>query len=288
MLGREFKFAVCAFTCVFIYHFFSGCKDKNTVSSERVAIRKGIGELKKGITKEQVEEILGTNAQHEFTAILEGDRFHCISYSFVKYYINYFFTFKNEKLFSIIEYPPFEYDLVPYIGTSKQQVRKPWTPEERIKKVLESENLLGEAFVQSLEKSVSKYKKTPVSYNQLPALVMIAPLILMDTPNRRKEAELNAQLIEKYDPDKIDIGMTDQEVNDALGEPHHSRALSPGKVLHVYGEEASLRKLAQENWFSWIAVVFEDGRVTRIFSHSFFHKELFGNNTSTDKTSTPN
>lgn len=224
-----------------------------------------LNNLKHGSTLKKVEEILDGKGQFQFTTYKNGNIYKCVSFSFKKYYNCYYFLFKDDLLVSTMPMIPYKTKLIPYKGV-KHEVRLPWDPEERVELVLNSKNYLGKSLYESLQKrlSIKRYK----SFNFLPAFVITSPLWIFVLWNLLKDYEKNNNFKKKYDPFKIKLGMTIDNVKNNLGEPINVIEYNGNKTF-IYGSKQKLM-VNPAVLYSWLAVVFKKGKVSSIYCNDFF------------------
>ena len=115
----------------------------------------------------------------------------------------------------------------------------------------------------------------------MPAFLAIAPVFAAMTPIWAPiAAELsarNASFARQYDPFKVRLGMSAEQV-DRIYSPPHTTVLVPDsdREIRVYGKPCEQLEfsLHEEQLFSWVSVTLEAGQVTRVFTNDFFDKRL--------------
>jgi outer membrane protein assembly factor BamE (lipoprotein component of BamABCDE complex) len=231
-------------------------------------------QIQQGISKDRLIEILGSDGKPQFTVKTNSHIYFCVSYSFEKPFIRYYFLFEDETLRSILEPPAFEVETVPYKG-AKLEIRKPVNPEERMNSVLNASSLTVEEFKKSLTQKLSVKSENS---NVLPAFIITAPLLgarrIIDSPELNKDYEKNDELTKRFDSRKIGLGSSKEQVQSAFGKPQ--------KTVSYFGKEAEVfnakppAKVLREDRFSPVLVVFEKDKVIRIFSNDFFPQNNSG------------
>jgi hypothetical protein len=198
--------------------------------------------------------------------------------------IRYFFLFENERLISILDPSLFytnAFEEKPnpnpkYPGT-KLEVRKPWKDEEFMTGIIKAKTMSPEDLSAQIKTRLEKKKNRKNSYNVLPAFVLLAPLIVPDliAQNKKHETWLN-----KYDPFKINIGKTRNDVEATYGKPHfvvHHDAAN--RETHAYGPPEILWRdttrvhLGPLNKRFWTAVVYENDVAVRVFNNDLFNDD---------------
>jgi len=196
----------------------------------------------------------------------------CVKLSFERPRGRLYFLFRNGKLASIQQPPKAEFVMATYRGKPWEK-SKPIHPEEQMYKVIQGKDLSPGEIVDQIEEwskneTLASRGKEPM--NILPIVIATAPLFEPKIVRAESEA---ASLAEKFDPFKIKLGMTTNETQAVFGEPELRIAGLTNRVEHVYGSKLS--PFAPGITPSvWVSVIFQDGEVTRVFSHDFFDKRL--------------
>jgi hypothetical protein len=81
--------------------------------------------------------------------------------------------------------------------------------------------------------------------------------------NNRKLA-----LVKQFDPSQIALGSALTLVESRLGKPHLTDSLDGGREMRYYGNIEFGLSASRE--LMWLSVVYEDGKVIRVFSRDFF------------------
>lgn len=224
--------------------------------------------LKIGISKEQLETMLGTKGTHQFTVQEGSNCYLCLSFSFEKPYISYYFLLRNGCLQSMMPRPPPEMERIPYKNTFRE-VQRPLDVEKRVRLIIHEKGLSGMELVESVRKALPEGTS---SLNVLPAFIVTAPLWLMAAKDIKNDYDRNKELAERFDPLKLDVGLSNAQVQMALGNP--IKVIGSGdRTVCLYGSDEPLR-VSPVCRFSWVAVTFEGGKVTRIFSNDLFDRRL--------------
>ena len=243
-----------------------------------------ITNLSPGLSLEEVQKRLAAKLQHEFTAGIESNQFLCVLMRNTQSSAPAFFylLFRNGGLSGILEEPQPVFERKTYRG-KPASVPKPVDPEEELGAVLKQPFLRAAEIKQRMEAwaaaaEAASSGKEPG--NIRPAFALAAPLVAAKAPTVAKARKEAASLIEKYDPFKIKIGMSPAEVQSLFGLPNNSERKAD-QVLEVYGARlppaatlpvASSEPPPTEVGSVFVAVVFQNGKVTRVFSHDFFDK----------------
>lgn len=234
----------------------AGCgpRPETVVSLARVS------EIKRGISSAELELACGRFAL-QFQAERMGVEYSCVSYAVTRRYLTLYFLFADDRLVAITEPPAFEYETVPWRNGSRYGYRKPGYTETRIATVLAAEDLSNAAIEASVRRRSRRRKSEPL--NVLPAFLLTLPLQIVMSPITAIRRHQHRALVEHYDPLRISIGMTKDEVDAIFGEPTRISS-SDVAVLRVYGRVRYPR--------TWTAVRFSNGRATEIYSDDFFDR----------------
>ena len=260
--------------CLVLAAAFCGC-DRNPspadASSKAVmeVKRSDLANLRKGLEREQVHKLLGSSGTHQFTARLDDGDYECVSYSFEKSFMRYYFVFKDGSLDRIIKSPPFEVEEKPYLGVSRE-VKKPVQQEKRLREVFAEESLFGERLVAALERELSELSGSTRSFNVLPAFLLASKEFTQAEDKIGAAYRRNAALAAKFDPARVKLGDREDDLRPIYGTPLSVMEDYAGKTrTYRFGSNEPLR-VNPAHRFSGVVVVVENGIVVRIFSHDFF------------------
>lgn len=218
--------------------------------------------LEPGMNQERVEQVLGARGVHQFTALISNDTVRCLSYSRNDARGKYYLVFTNNHLATVCVPPAFEMRRVPYQGTWLNE-RVLGDPETRITKVLAATNLLG----CKLPTTLTSRKPSKQSWD--PGLTA-AFLLAQTFSDKGRQAEREKEylvLLERLDPARVQLGAACTEVEKRLGKPRIVESTTTGREMRYYGSVQFSMTASREAM--WMAIVFQDGRVTRVFSNDF-------------------
>ena len=230
--------------------------------------------LNRGISLSELRAQTGCEPQHQFTARFETNDATCVELSIERPRGRLYFLFLNGKLASIQQPPKAEIEMATYRGKPWEKT-KPIHPEEQMFKIIHGEDLSADEIVELIRLWAwqDAERARGEEPNVLPVYVILAPLFLARAPDRAAAVREAASLAEQFDPFKIKLGMTTNETQAVFGEPELRIKRMGNCMEHVYGSKLSPFAPAVTPSV-WVSVVFQDGRVTRIFSHDFFDKRL--------------
>lgn len=219
-----------------------------------------LADLSRGMTESEVETALGARGKHQFTALLTNGTIRCTTYYRNDVFGRFYLVFTNSYLAAICEPPPFELREVPY-RSSVAVERVLGDPEERIARVLAAADITGPELKAKLKRV--EPGKTSVDYG-LTAAYILTRVLFANRQREEMENRMYSALLVLYDPFKIAIGSSLQEVEMRLGKPSITESLGLDSEMRYYG---SLKHLSDE--LLWLTVVYERNKVIRVFSDDF-------------------
>ena len=221
-----------------------------------------LANLQHGLTQQQVEEQLKARGYHQFTAAVSNGVARCISYYRNDVYGHYYLVFTNDHLACICQPPPFEMQSEPYQGT--------WAnysvlgdPETRLAAVFRAEDLIGPKLTAALK------PQTPPKGSVDPGLTA-AFLLAQRSANAASQSARERKyrtLLKQYDPFEVAPGAALALVESRLGKPQMTEPLESGREIRYYGNVEFGLSASREQM--WLAIVYEDGKVVRVYSHDF-------------------
>jgi len=221
-----------------------------------------LASLQHGLTQQQVEEQLKARGHHQFTATYSNGVARCVSYYRNDVYGHYYLVFTNDHLACICQPPPFEMQKEPYQGTWANY-RVLGNPETRVSAVLRAEDMLGPRLTAALKPQTPPKRSVDPG---LTAAFLLAQGLVSPASKAERERKFQA-LVQQYDPDQIALGSALPLVERQLGKPHITESLDASREIRYYGDiEFGLRASRE---LMWLSVVYEDGKVVRVFSRDF-------------------
>ena len=218
--------------------------------------------LVRGMAQGQVEEHLSTRGHHQFTAALSNATVRCVSYYRNDVYGQYYLVFINDHLATVCAPPPFEMRKEPYMD-SWANYRVLGNPEDRVKAVLQAEDMLGPRLTEALT------PRPPAKQSVDPGLTA-AYLQSQATANKKRQEQRASEFADlrvQFDPYGVDIGSTVPFAEKRVGEAKIIEMLGPGREIRYYGSPEYGRTGSRE--LMWLSVVYEEGKAVRVFSHDF-------------------
>ncbi|HMP72867.1 MAG TPA: hypothetical protein PKE55_06335 [Kiritimatiellia bacterium] len=215
-----------------------------------------------GMTQHEVEQQLSARGYHQFTAVVSNVVIRCVSFYRNDVYGHYYLVFTDDHLRKVCVPPAFEMRSEPYMN-SRVNLRTLGNPESRIETVLESEDLIGHALTAALR------PQAPPKQSVDPGLTaaFILTRLIPRSPSQKAQEREYAELLVKFDPYAIPIGADTSNVESRLGTPQIMEPLGEGREIRYYGSPYHGLRGSSEKM--WLSVVYENGRVVRVFSHDF-------------------
>ena len=222
-----------------------------------------LGRLSHGMSQTEVERLLGARGNHQFTALISNINYRCVAYYRGEIYGKYYLLFTNGHLSKVCKPPPFEMREIAYEGTWAV-IRVLGDPEARIIETLAATDMIGPALVADLRPA------KPPKQSWDPGLTAAFLLVKWLFGDRQREAAQRREweaLLVKYDPFAIELGMAREDVEGRLGKAQITEELGPERNICFYGNIKY--GLMGSEQLMWLAVVYNQGRVVRVFSHDF-------------------
>ena len=222
--------------------------------------------LTNGLGFHDAKLILGTDGDHLFTVVRGGVEYRLTGYLInIQEGIGMWVLFRDKKLFKIVE----------WFRMSRKSPRI--EDESTVDIIIEAPDMGPEKVRQKLD--AIKSAPQPPSQPQVQIPPEVADLFfkrsqIQKAQKRISEAQKkNAELLKIYNGHRVDLGMSIKEVDSLFGVPNRSLMLTNGMTARIYdppGREQLEGDLYHLTRFSPVAVVFESGKASRVFSNSFF------------------
>jgi hypothetical protein len=239
--------------------------------------------LQSGLKRPEVERLLGKRGEHQFTYKDDkGTVWHNFGYVVAqepRYASSeYHLLYKDGSLYAIMDYMDV-WNHLKELGSAPDQVKDPVNRTERyIQESFRVKALRGDDIAASmaalkkhiLDEERASEKRCPPD----PGLTAVAILLnLQPTASELAESQraykTNVDLKRKFDGGKIDIGMTEAQVNKILGKPLLSDKLSEAEHVAIYGPLDSKAIGAVASWLACgpVAVLFHDNAAVCVMSN---------------------
>lgn len=240
--------------------------------------------LRAGMKKSEVDKLLGTKGEHGFTYLDDNHNVYLVAFYSIapdqksKYTYALDLLFRKDLLFAVRD----GHDALPPPPNKewKPPMRRDFEDASMIQEYLKHKSLRGEEIAKSravlkqrildaarhYEKVVQKDNNpNPVRW----AFALAGGLIVNKEKLKRKY-ERNAKNAKKYDPEKVMIGMTEQQVTQLYGKPRFIKDLNKSDRAVIYGPETPVI-VYPEVQCSPVMVLFQKDKAIRVLSHGFFN-----------------
>lgn len=281
---------VFIFVILFLSIAFVGCQTSG------VARDKSIEDLDPQISRAGLEEFFGYQGRFQFLAEVDGHTYECVSFPFVEEYNYYHFVFRDDALNGIHNAYEFrEYETEPFRG-ARREVEKTWEDEERLNKIIRADDIGIDGLATRLEtfRKENEGAKGRGSLNLWPIAIASVAFLPAAAVGNVKRNNKEQSWLSDFDPRKIALGMSEEQVQRLMGNPTFrievfdqlTLAFGPDETLLIRAAQEEIRLEEAARFWSrpkdrilldhdkvhlWVAVVIEDGKVTRIFSDELFN-----------------
>ncbi len=225
-------------------------------------------DIPRGVSRADLERTLRGRGKHQFTARIARDDVLCLSHAVQEWYLEYYFVFRNDELTKIIDPRALDDDSVP---EWRRDLRKEVDAEQRVRAVLEAPDLSRESLKENLRNRLPKDRKG--AFNQLPAVILFAPFLVVEAPRMVAAQRRNAKLAARFDPFRVQLEMSPGQVDAQLGPPLQAYSLAGNQQIRAYGKEVDVEVHPQYR-FSWVSVTFRNRKAIRAYSNDFFDERL--------------
>jgi hypothetical protein len=228
--------------------------------------------LEPGLDRAEVERRLGQPSRHQVTAEVDGIEVVVTTHA-VEPWLPLCFVYQNAALLKITGVPA----MVDMDASKGKDISwlAPEEPETRLQHLLAMPALSHHdierriAFERASNAYAEKYREPSALWA---AVVIPAPLGVVALPRTMHENAHDNELARRFDPFKVRLGMTTDEVDAIYGMPRVVHSSSEQEV-RIYGGPVD-RNIVVYPASSYVTVHFDDGRVIRVFSHEFFDWSL--------------
>jgi len=261
---------VLTFVCLTL---LSGCGSQDTL---RFTSLDSLTSLQRGLSLDQVQHRLHSHGYAEFLIESEAQAYRSVLFWYAKdqagkeYRGIFRCLFCNGRLARVVGEIP----------------ENNWLP---VAPAASDQNLVGpNAFARALKKltvldmSGSELKKCVVQWEAVPPargcgdwgklMFVLWPVII---PEEIEDSLRRDSLLSRFDPLKIDIGMTPEQVGRLFGKSAQKTLYAGNQWAELYGEgiDRSNKTLRYDSE-SWVAVVFRNNRVIGVFKDPFLDEFL--------------
>jgi hypothetical protein len=284
---------ILALACILICFAATGCyssspqaiakRDAINTQTRTKAVAKWkekTSTLKAGSTLNDTQKVFDSKGTHQFTILKDSRKYTCLSfdvgtdYSWIGIGTPYYAIFGNNGLYSIVEPSPFEYETRIDKKGRRISHRKAVAPEKRLETVFAANKLFSNDLGDSIQQLFPRRHSTSNLGPILPLMYGLAPISLIgNAPGKFFHDMKINKLKRKYDPEKISIGMSPDEVKTVLGKPNSTYHPSKDRTILVYGSQETYKNCPQHR-FTWMSLEFKKTLLTSIYTNDFFNDEL--------------
>jgi hypothetical protein len=242
-------------------------------------------QLRAGMKRAEVEKLLAKRGEHQFTYKNEpGEVWACFQYAVAQQprYASsgYFLLYKEGLLYAMIDHTD-SWNRYKELSGELGEISDPVKRVERhILETLRIEavrgNEIGEQ-MDDIKKHVldeeREHKAREARNPPDPGLTVIIGAYTLLTPVQQAELrqayKTNAEYLTKFDGGKIDLGMTEAQVESILEKPLADEKLSNSEHIAVYGPSNKKAIEGVQEYLACgpVAVLFHDGAATRVMSN---------------------
>jgi hypothetical protein len=242
-------------------------------------------QLRAGLKRAEVESLLRKRGEHQFTYKDDkGVVWQDFQYSVAQEQRNassgYDFLYKQGALYAVVEYMDVWKGIKALAPTLNQNKDPNKRTERYIQELFRSKALRGDDIAGSMgdlkkhilaeeRESKAREKRNPPD----PGITVLVTALNLLAPSEQTEFKraykTNVEYMAKYDGGKIDIGMTEAQVEEFFGKPLASDKLNEVEQVAIYGSSDAKTIGAVQSWLACgpVAVLFHDGAVLRVMSN---------------------
>lgn len=234
-----------------------------------------------GDKSDKIEEVFGSSGIYQFSVFRNNEVFSLIEYNLMlakelDYSETVWIVLRNGEFINLLNPIPYKSEIYYYHGVPASRVIS-WNIEDEdlVNKVIEKskEPFSKSYWLKRWEKEVREYSAYLRQKRIDPGLTTLALVVVpFITPTMIHQQHQKDTLFKKYNGNRIRIGMKVEEVDSIFGVPRRSEKVGPSKIAHYYGQ---VEGLDVQEWGNvpFVAVVFKDDQASGIFSGSFFNTD---------------
>ena len=246
---------------------------------------KKISTLKIGSSVQNTQKAFGSKGVHEFTIQKNSSKYVCLSFLVGKKYswsgadyAEYHCIFEGGRLYAIVEPPAFECEIKIDEKDCRISYRKPIISEKRVEAIFSAKNLIGMELTNSFQKNFPRRESCSNLGPIIPLMMVLGPMSVVanSAGYLLHSIEIN-RLENKYNPQKISIGMSPDEVDSIFGKPIRSYHPTVDRIIRIYGLEDSIDGYNKYGWKSFL-IELKNSSVIGIYSNDFCNKKMMQEN----------
>jgi hypothetical protein len=253
--------------------------------------------LQAGVDKSTVEKLLGNPGEHQFTHLDEdATTWQCVEYVVAQEprfaSVGFDLLFKNDKLYSIADSNEFWSHLKNLETARQKELAKgprerkddliPYDDDHQIKEFFQLKSLRGDEIAKSMPDIKRRilaeehdHQARDAANNPDWGLTAVYVAVSAMHPSMQSKTDAlykkNAEFIEKYDGNKLTIGMTKAQVEELFGQPLISDDLRDSAQAAIYGP-SDREVISGAGYVACqpVLVLYWDDKSARVLSNMFF------------------
>jgi hypothetical protein len=277
-------FVVCVFPLAIVAETLEELPPESGMRQHPIALEKFV-HLRAGLKRADVEQLLAKRGEHQFTYKDERGRV----WSYFQYTVAqepryasscYNLLFKDGLLYAIIEYMDdwnHRKELSPKLDEISDPVKR---TERYIQETLRIKAIRGNEIADKMEQlkmgilneeeeSKARKARNPPD----PGLTVLFAVKNVLAPWQQAELKqaykTNAEYLTKFDGGKVNLGMTEAQVENAFGQPLADEKLSDSDHVAIYGPSDKKATEGVQEYLACgpVAMLFRDGAAVRVMSN---------------------
>lgn len=249
-----------------------------------VALEKFV-QLRGGMKLAEVEKLLAKRGEHQFTyRDREGAVWQYFQYTVAhepRYASSgYNLLYKNGLLYAIVDYMD-DWNHRKEHGPKLDEISEPVKRTERyIQETLRIKAVRGNEIAESMgvfkkhilneeQESKARKKRNPPDLGLTVVISAYRLLTPIQQAELKRAYKTNAEYLTKFDSGKVDLGMTEAQVENAIGKPLAIEKRSDSEHVAIYGpsDRKAIEGVLEYLACGPVVVLFHDGAAVRVMSN---------------------
>lgn len=222
--------------------------------------------IERGATRQAVDALLTVPSRHQFTVRRDDSVIQCLKYHFPKYHNAYLLVFTNSALHKIALTPQYE-----YVATKEdlaRGVQAVWESEDPICMVSTTVDAPVISMAEISYRIENRYRPNRLE-NFMWGIVLPsgaeAHREWLKSPDGKRHTATVERLRSKFDPERITLGASIQEVENLLGPDLGAHDRTDDADFRYYGSFYQGRNDPE----LWISIHYEEGKVAGIYTDRY-------------------
>jgi hypothetical protein len=277
-------YVVCGFPLALVAETEEYLPPESGMRQHPVALEQFV-QLRAGMKRADVETLLAKHGEHQFTYKNEqGEVWTCFQYAVAqqpRYASSAYNLLYKEGLLHAIMDSMDDWNHRKELGPKLDEISDPVKRTERyIQETLRIKAVRGKEIadkMQELKKYIIDEEKEHKARDERnppdPGLTFVITAFRLLTPFQQAELKraykTNAEYLAKFDGGKVNIGMTEAQVENAFGKPLANEKLSNSEHVAIYGPSDIKAIEGVQAYLACgpVAVLFHDGAAMRVMSN---------------------